>query len=190
MESLNNCINELQQQAYAQRLNLENAHHGYVESRREQLRLQEEFSMKEKALRETQIRSMHEMGEMKRAQELRVEKISILKLRESHETTQRLTSQVQELQERMNDLNDPGEFQEVESNCSGKISHVSIQPARISSPRSLLSCDKRLPPDIWDLSGLTTFLQIHARRSSHYKCLIKGFINLWLQMPQVRFPCS
>ena len=34
VESLNNCISELQQQAYAQRLELEDAHHGYVESRR------------------------------------------------------------------------------------------------------------------------------------------------------------
>ena len=32
VESRNNCINELQQQACAQRLDLENAHHGYVES--------------------------------------------------------------------------------------------------------------------------------------------------------------
>ena len=34
VESLNKCISELQQQAYAQRLELEDAHHGYVESRR------------------------------------------------------------------------------------------------------------------------------------------------------------
>ena len=97
LESLNNCIDELQQQAYSQRLDLENAHHGYVESRREQGRLQEEFVMKEKVLRETQIRSMHEMGEMKRAQELRVDEFSVQKLRESHETSQRLTSQVQRI---------------------------------------------------------------------------------------------
>ena len=57
VESLHSCINELQQQAYAQRLELQDAHHGYIESRREQSRLQEESSMKEKkkALRETQI---------------------------------------------------------------------------------------------------------------------------------------
>ena len=55
VESLNNCINELQQQAYAQRLDMENAHHGSVESRREQVRMQEELVTKEKALRETQI---------------------------------------------------------------------------------------------------------------------------------------
>ena len=54
------------------------------------------------------------MGELKRAQELRVDEFSIQKLRESHETIQRVTSQVQELQERMNYLNDSGEFQEVD----------------------------------------------------------------------------
>ena len=58
VESLNNGFNELQQQVYAQQLDLENAHHGYVESRREQVRQQEELVMKEKALRETQIRNI------------------------------------------------------------------------------------------------------------------------------------
>ena len=48
VESLNNCIRELQQQAHAQRLELENAHHGYIESR-EQVRTQEELVMKEKS---------------------------------------------------------------------------------------------------------------------------------------------
>ena len=60
--SLNNCIDELQQQAYAQRLELEDAQHGYVESRREQVRLQEELSLKEKVLRDTQIRKYARNG--------------------------------------------------------------------------------------------------------------------------------
>ena len=90
-ESLNNCISELQQHAYAQ--------HGYIESRREQVRLQEELSMKAKVLRDTQIRSMHKMGEMKRAQELRVDEVSVQKIRENHETLQKLTPQLQEMQE-------------------------------------------------------------------------------------------
>ena len=46
--SLDNCIEELQQQAYAQRLELEDTQHGNIESRREQSRLREESSMKEK----------------------------------------------------------------------------------------------------------------------------------------------
>ena len=75
VESLDNYVNELQQQAYARRLELENARHEHVESRREQVRLQKELCMKEKAIRDTHIRSTHEMGEMKkeRAQELRVD---------------------------------------------------------------------------------------------------------------------
>ena len=72
VESLSNCTSELEQQTYAQRLELD-AHHGYVESRREQVRLQEELVIKEKAIRDTQSRSMHEVGDMKRAQELRVD---------------------------------------------------------------------------------------------------------------------
>ena len=43
VESLKSCIDELQQQACAQRLEI---HHGYIESRREQARLKEEISMK------------------------------------------------------------------------------------------------------------------------------------------------
>ena len=140
--SLNNCIDELQQQAYAQRLDLENDHDGYAESRREQVRLQEELSTKEKALREIQIRIIHWMGEMDRSQEFSVQKLS-----GSHETMQRLTSQIQEMQEQMNSMNDSGEFQKVESNHSRRLSYVPSQPAAIPSSRSMLSRDKRLPLD-------------------------------------------
>ena len=48
--------------------------------------------MKEKILRDTHFRSMHEMGELKRAQELRVDESSV------------------EMQEQMNCINDSGNF--------------------------------------------------------------------------------
>ena len=151
--SLNHCIDELQKQACAQRLELEDAQHGYAESRREQVRLQDELAMKEKALRDTQIRSMHEVGKLKRAQELRVEEFSLQKLRESHDTIQRLTSQMQDRQGQMSAMDDPGEFQEVESNHSGRLSYVPSQPATLSSYRSMMSRDKRLPLDTWNALG-------------------------------------
>ena len=69
--------------------------------------------MNEKVLRETQIRNIHEMGEMKRAPERRVDEFSVQKLRQSHETIQRLTSPLEEMQEQMNSMNDSGEFQEM-----------------------------------------------------------------------------
>ena len=78
------------------------------ESRREQVHLQEELSMKEKVLRDTRIRCTQEMGERKRAQELRNDEVSAQKLREDHETIQRLTSQLQEMQDQMNSMNDSG----------------------------------------------------------------------------------
>ena len=136
VESLSKCIGELQRQTEEQRLALQDAHCGFVESRREQVRLQEELSMKEKVLRNTQIRNMHEMGEIKRAQEQRIDDVSVQKLRENHETMQQLTSQLEQMQEQMNSM-----------------SHVSSQPVMISSSRALLSRDKRLPLDTWNQSG-------------------------------------
>ena len=114
------------------------AQYGFVESRRGQVRLQEEFSMKEKVLRNTQIRNMYEMGEIKRAQAQRMDEVSVQKLRESHETIQQLTSQLQQLQEQINSMHDSGDFQDVESNYSGRLSHVSSQLVMIPSSRSLL----------------------------------------------------
>ena len=58
--------------------------------------------MKEKVLQDTQIGSVHEMGQNKRAQEQRIDEVSVQKLRENHETIQQLTSQLQEMQEQMN----------------------------------------------------------------------------------------
>ena len=77
VESLNKCIGELQRQTEEQRLALQDAQYGFVESRRAQVRLTVDLSMKEKVLRDTQIRSMHEMGEMKRDQEQRVDEVSV-----------------------------------------------------------------------------------------------------------------
>ena len=136
VESLSKCIGELQRQTEEQRLALQDAQYGFGESRREQVRLQEELSMMEKVLRNTQIRNMHEMGEIKRAQEQRIDEVSVQNLRENHETIQQLTSQLQQMQEQMNSM-----------------SHVSSQPVMISSSRALLSRDKRLPLDTWNQSG-------------------------------------
>ena len=80
---------------------------------------------------------------MKRAQELRFGEFSLQKLRENHETIQKLTSQMQEMQDQMNSMSDSGEFQEVESNHSGWLSGISSQPAMIPSSRSMMSRDER-----------------------------------------------
>ena len=104
------------------------------------------------------------MEELRSAQELRVDELSVQKLRESHDTIQKLTSQIQELQERVNSMNDSGEFQEIESICRGKLSRVPSQPAVIPSPRALSSSDQSLRSDTWNLSGSQgKFLAIHEQ---------------------------
>ena len=59
------------------------------------------------------------------------------------------------MQEQMNSMKSSGDSQDIESNKSGRLSHVSNQPVMILSFRVLLSRDKRLPLDtesIW-ISG-------------------------------------
>ena len=63
-----------------------------------------------------------------------------------------LTSQTQELHERVNCMSDSREFQDIESNYTGKFSHVLSQPAVVPSPRSMLSRDRSMPLDTWNLA--------------------------------------
>ena len=94
---------------------------------------------------------MHEMGEMKRSQELffhaEVD-------RKTWKTIQRLTSQVQELQERINYLNDSGEFHEVESNYYGKFSHVPSQP---------ISAELRQMLATWNMESIWTIRKLFCK---------------------------
>ena len=57
---------------------------------------------------------MHETREVKRAQELGADEVSVQMLRVNHETIQQLTSQLQQMQEQMNSLNGSGDFEDVE----------------------------------------------------------------------------
>ena len=50
-------------------------------------------------------------------------------------------------------VNDSREFQDVESICSGKLSHVRNQPAIVPSLCGMLSHDQSLRPDTWNLLG-------------------------------------
>ena len=120
-------IGELQQQAYAQRLELQDAHHAYIESRREQARLQEELSMKENVLRDTQKRNIHELKNHRK-----IMRQYSGSLRNCRKCMNRWILWVTQ-----------EECQEVESNHSGRLSYVPSQPAMIPSSLSMLSSDKR-----------------------------------------------
>ena len=114
---------------------------------------------------------MHEMGEIKRAQELRVDEVSVQRLSEDHQTIQQFTHQLQQMQEQ---INDSGDFQDVESNYSGKLSHVSSQLAMIPSSSSMLSRDKRLLLDTGNQSGLQeNVLETNILRLIHPDIILK-----------------
>ena len=105
------------------------------------------------------------MGEINRARELRVDEISFRKFRENHETIQQITSQLQQMQEQMNFMNDS----DVKSNLSGTLFHGPSQLVMIPNCRCL---HNRGPLDIRNKFGLqevfwkSLFYVCFTRRSS------------------------
>ena len=121
VDTLNTCIREFQRQAHSNRLELDRVSCGYEESKRAGPTSRRIGSAR-KSLRDTRIRSIHEVEELNRAQEMRIDEFSRHELRESHAAMQELTSQIQDLQERMIISRFLGDFQDVESICSGNCS--------------------------------------------------------------------
>ena len=91
-------------------------------------------------------------GRERASQKLRVDEVSVQKLKENHETIQKFTFFIATNAQK-NSVNDSGEFQEVESNYIGRLSCVSSQLTIIPSYRSRLGFDKRLLLDTWNTSG-------------------------------------
>ena len=131
---------------------------GCEQSRRDQLLLQEELSEQNRGLGETCIKSLHEMEELKRVQELRIDESSRRRVIENQDTIDELTARIQELQNEVNCMNDSRDFKDAESVRSGQ-SHVTSQTAffppyrdpgrMLSRPVGLLSRNDK-PPDIWN----------------------------------------
>ena len=86
IELADNSIRELNRHFETQRVEIGHTTAGYSQSRREQAPLHEELAVRERALRETRNRGIHEMGELKRVQELRVDEFSRRRLIENQDT--------------------------------------------------------------------------------------------------------
>ena len=125
---------------------------------------------------------------------MRIDKFSKQELRESQTTFNELTSQIKELQDGVNIMNDLGEFQDVESVSSGGLLHVPNQTAVVPNSRGVLSRDQSLRPDTWNSLGTTgTFLTIHLHQSTQCRhltdeCCTLGILKLHsvTQCSQVR----
>ena len=98
------------------------------DERRDQLLLHEQLSEQNRDLREAHIKSLYEMEELKRVQELRVDESSRRRLIENQDTISELTARIQDLENEVNCMNDSRDVKDAESVRSG-LSHVPSQPA-------------------------------------------------------------
>ena len=105
---------------------------GYGTSRREQARLHGELAQRERALRETHIKGIHEVEELKRAQEMRIDELSRQELREKSRYFSRA---------------------HITNAGVARKSDVPSQPAVVPSLRSMMSRDQSLRSDTWNLLG-------------------------------------
>ena len=169
-----------------QRREIDHTLAGDEQLRRDQLFLQEQLSEQNRDLREAHVKSLSEMKEWKRVQELRVDESSRRRLIENQDTINELTARSQELQNEVNCMNDSRYFKDAESVRSG-LSHVPSQPAFFpvcrdpggmpSRPGGMLSRNDK-PPDIWDTHGISgnVFVNPPASSSSPYP----GGFNPWI----------
>ena len=95
--SFNSCINELQQETYAQRLELQDAHHGFFSISKRTITPARRIIYEGKSASRYSNPNYARNG--RNEERSRIMGFSFKKLRERHETIQKLTSQVPELQE-------------------------------------------------------------------------------------------
>ena len=149
-------IRELKSQVGSQEMDFRSAMEGRAYSRRQQDLLHEELADRERALRVTQIRGIHELEALKRVQKLRVDEFSKRKMIEDHTTIQELTGKVQELQNEIHCMRVSRDFKDAESARSGQLSHVPSEPASFPlciCPGGFLGRPGHLQPDTWNTHG-------------------------------------
>ena len=82
----------------------------------------------------------------------------------------------------MNYLNDSREFQDAESICSRKLSHVPSQPAIVPSLGGMLSRDQSLRSDTWNLLGNSGRVFDSPRAVIHSSSTpYQGMLHSWNQ---------
>ena len=142
----------------------EELHRAQAEERRRQDHqlLHEQLMKQNWDLRVAHEKSLKEMKELKRFQSSTFDTIARRRLVEDQDTVLDLTGKIQELQNKINCMNDSRDFHDAESVRSGH-SHVTSQPVSFPShpvPGGMLSRSigmpsrREGPPSIWDTHGL------------------------------------
>ena len=135
VDILHTSIREFQRQAHSNRLKMDYVNHGSEGFRREQARLHEDLAQREEALRETHIRSIHEVEELKRAQKMRIDELSRNQLKECHATFQELI---------FTNTGDAGKNEFLERCQRISRCRVDLQWKSISRSESVGNCSKSL----------------------------------------------
>ena len=76
--------NFVKRQIVSQAVEIGHTRTGYAQFRREQALFHEELAVRERTLRDTRIRSVQKLEELKREQEFRLEEFSIRRIVENH----------------------------------------------------------------------------------------------------------
>ena len=95
----------------------------------------------ERVFQEVRRHASQELEELKKAQNWRMGECSRQELQESQFTVTELTAQVQE--DKVRSMSDSRGFQDFESVCSSRLSHVPSQPVIVSSPCGVPSRNHR-----------------------------------------------
>ena len=158
----------------SQRRDIDHTIAGNEQLRRDQLLLDEQLSEQNRDLREAQIKSLHQMEELKKVQGLRVDEFSRRRMIEDQDTSSKLTGRIQELLNEVSCMNDSRDFEDAESVRSG-LSNVPSQKALLppdrdpggvlSRPVGMLSRNDK-PPDIWDTRGISGNFFVNPTASS------------------------
>ena len=128
-------IQELNGIIEPQRSEMDHTIAGDEQFRRDQLLLHEQLSEQNRDLREAHIKSLHEMEDLKKVQELRVDEFSRRRSIENQDTINELTGRIREPQNEVNCMNDSRDFQDAESVRSG----LTISRFQSTSATSTLS---------------------------------------------------
>ena len=138
---------------------------------RDQRLLQGQLLQQNLELREAHQRSLTEMEELRKFQSSTFDTIARRKLVEDQNTMLGLSGRIQELQNEINCMSDPKEFQDAESVRSGN-SHVTSRP--VSFPphpiREGMPSRREGPPSIWDTHGLSGNVIANPDASSSAPC--------------------
>ena len=105
--------------------------------------------------------------EAQRARQFKIDQLS-MQQRGNPPNVNQLLAQSQDLQDRVNSLNDAREFYDPETASSSGVSHVPSQQLSIPSPRGMISSDSCLPHDTRDSLGTSgnVFESLPARDGS------------------------